>query len=98
MLSFTTRTDAHGNPISGSEEAVKRYDAALDHLLAYRNEVVDAMTSFVEQDEDFPMGTIFAAYLCLTSTDVPDLPSARELTSRLEGMALNDRERAHRAC
>ena len=39
MHSLTTRTDAHGNPVSGSQAAIERYDAAIDHLLAYRERV-----------------------------------------------------------
>ena len=77
MLSLTTRTDAHGNPVSGSPAAIERYDAAIDHLLAYLDEFLDAMTSLVDDEPDFAMGLVLAAYMSLTSTDAIDLAGAR---------------------
>jgi hypothetical protein len=97
MPSPTTRTDSHGNPISGSSEAIDRYDAAVDHLLAYRDEVVNDMTWFATEEPDFPMGLVLAAYLSLTSTDLPDVTVTEQLAARLHNLALNDREAAHRA-
>ena len=97
MQSLTTRTDAHGNPVSGSQAAIERYDAAIDHLLAYRNEFLDAMTSLIDDEPEFAMGLVLAAYMSLTSTDAIDLEGARQLTDQLESLALNDRETAHRA-
>jgi tetratricopeptide (TPR) repeat protein len=97
MLTLTTRTDAHGNPVTGAQSAVDRYDAAIDHLVAYREELLDAMTSLVTDDSDFAMGHVLAAYMSLTSTDAPDLEDARELAAHLDTLALNDRETAHRA-
>jgi tetratricopeptide (TPR) repeat protein len=97
MHALTTRTDAHGNPVSGSQAAIERYDAAIDHLLAYRNEFLDAMTSLVDDEPEFAMGLVVAAYTSLTSTDAIDLEGARELTARLGFLALNDREAAHRS-
>ena len=91
MPTLTIRTDAHGNPVSGSQAAVERYDAAIDHLLAYRNEFVDAMTSLVDDEPDFAMGLVLAAYLSLTSTDVPDVAGARQLAGQLDTLTLNDR-------
>ena len=73
MLTLTTHTDAHGNPVSGSPAAIERYDAAIDHLLAYRDEFLDAMTSLVDDEPDFAMGLVLAAYMSLTSTDAIDL-------------------------
>lgn len=92
----TLTTDSHGNPVSGPPTAVDRYDAAVDHLLAYRNELLDAMTSLVDDEPDFPMGLVLAAYLSLTSTDAPDVAGAAELAGRLGTLTLNDREAAHR--
>ena len=97
MHSLTTRTDAHGNSVSGEQAAIDRYDAAIDHLLAYRNEFLDAMTSLVDDDPDFVMGLVLAAYMSLTSTDAVDLEGARQLTGQLDLLALNDRETVHRA-
>jgi tetratricopeptide (TPR) repeat protein len=95
-LTTATATDSHRNPVSGPATAVDRYDTAVDHLLAYRNELLDAMTSLVDEEPDFAMGLILAAYLSLTSTDAPDLPGAAELAARLGALTLNDREAAHR--
>jgi tetratricopeptide (TPR) repeat protein len=97
MPSLTTRVDSHGNPVSGSSVTIDLYDAAVDHLLAYRDEVVDAMTWFATEEPDFAMGLVLAAYLSLTSTDVPDVAAARQMAARLDTLALNDRETAHRA-
>ena len=96
MHTLTTRTDAHGNPISGPHDAVDRYDTAVDHLLAYRNEVLDAMTSLATDEPDFAMGQVLAAYLSLISTDVPDLAAAHEIAAHLDTLILNEREAAHR--
>src|SRR5687768_11251047 len=93
---LSTRTDIHGNPVSGSQTAVDRYDVTVDHLLAYRNEVVDTMTSMVTEEPDFPMGVVLAAYMHLTSTDTPDLDGARDFAIQLDKLALNEREAAHR--
>lgn len=95
-LTDTAVTDTHGNPITGGRDAVDRYDVALDHLLAYRDDLVDAMTSLAEDEPAFPMGQILAAYMSLTSTDWPDLAGARQLAAHLDTLALNDREVAHR--
>jgi tetratricopeptide (TPR) repeat protein len=94
---LTTRTDVHGNPVSGPPTAIDLYDAAIDHLLPYHNELLDAMTSLLDEEPEFPMGLILAAYLTLTSTDAPDVPGAAELAALLEGLDLNAREAAHRA-
>ncbi len=97
MLTLTTRTDIHGNPVSGSPAAVERYDAAVDHLLAYRNDLLDAMTSLAADEPGFPMGQVLAAYLSLTSTDLPDVAGARQIAAHLGSLTLNEREAAHHA-
>lgn len=98
MISTTThRTDSLGNPVSGSAEAVARYDAAIGRLLGYHNDVVDAMTALATDEPDFAMGQVLAAYLSLTSTDVPDLAGVRQIAAGLGRLAVNDREAAHRA-
>ena len=55
------------------------------------------MTSLVDDEPDFAMGLVLAAYMSLTSTDAIDLDGARQLTDQLDSLALNDREAAHRA-
>lgn len=97
MLSLTTRTDTHGNPISGRQDAVDRYDDAVSHLLAYHEQLVDAATSLATDEPDFPMGQILSAYLVLTTSDQRDVPGAMEVAAHLGTLTLNDREAAHRA-
>lgn len=88
-------TDAHGNPTSGAGDAVERYDAALDRLLRFHPDVVTLATSLAENEPDLAMGQILMGYLCLTSTDTPDLAGARAAAAALGGLALNEREAAH---
>jgi len=97
MLSLTNRTDTHGNPITGPQDAVDRYDDAVGHLLAYHAQLVDAVTSLATDVPDFPMGQILGAYLALTSSDQWDVPGATEVATHLDTLTLNDREGAHRA-
>ena len=97
MLTLTTSADIHGNSVSGSPAAVDRYDAAVDHLLAYRNDLLDAMTSLAADEPDFPMGQVLAAYLSLTSTDLPDVAGAGQIAAHLGSLTLNEREAAHRS-
>jgi tetratricopeptide (TPR) repeat protein len=97
MLSLTTRTDTHGNPISGPQDAVDRYDDAVGRLLAYHEQLVDAATSLATDEPDFPMGQILGAYLALTTSDQRDVPGAMEVAAHLDTLMLNDREAAHRA-
>ena len=97
MTSTTTFTDGHGNPVSGPADAIPRYDHALDRLLRYHPDVVDATTSLNEAAPDFPMGHVLAAYLSLSSTDAPDVPAARSAAAELAGVDRNQREGAHQA-
>ncbi len=78
-----------------SAPASERYDEALGHLVRYRPDVVDATMSLVDDEPDFAMGHALAAYLSLTSTDVPDLDGARASGGQLERLARTDQERAH---
>jgi tetratricopeptide (TPR) repeat protein len=73
-----------------------RYDHAVRRLVRYHPEVVTATMSLVEDDPGFAMGHALAAYLYLTSTDVPDLDGARSAADALAALAGTDQERAHR--
>ena len=97
MLSLTTRTDTHGNPTSGPQDAVDRYDDAVGHLLAYHAQLVVAATALATDEPDFPMGQILGAYLTLTTSDQRDVAGAIEVAAHLDTLTLNDREAAHRA-
>jgi len=76
--------------------ATDRYDQALGRLVRYHPDVVAATTSLVEDEPGFAMGHALAAYLYLTSTDVPDLDGARSTADALAALAGTDQERAHR--
>ena len=87
--------DGGGNPISGSAEAVTRYDEAVDLLLRYHPDVVTAAEGIASDPRALPMGQVFMAYLSLMTTDVPDLDGARQAAAALSTIPLNEREAAH---
>lgn len=87
--------DQHDNPISGSAEAIALYDRAVDQLLRYGNEVVPVATELVTEHADAPMASALMAYLCLTSTDVPDVAVAAASAETMAATPMNDREGAH---
>jgi hypothetical protein len=89
--------DQHGNPISGSAEAVALVDLAVDQLLRYRPEAVAHTTDLCEQHPDVALGHGLAAYLSLVSTEGQDAEAARDAWQAMGGCAMNDRERAHHA-
>jgi hypothetical protein len=89
--------DQHHNSMTGSADAVDRYDTALDDLLAYRPAVLDHLGTFAEHDTDVPMAQVMTAYLQLTSTDARDLGGARETATVLAGLDRNEREQMHTA-
>ena len=88
--------DAHGNPLGGPPELVARYDAAVDRLLRYHNDLLDDF-GVLAAEMAFPMGQVLAGYLSLTSTDTEDLAGAAAATRALDGLVLNEREAMHRA-
>ena len=92
-----TLTDADGNPITGGADAVTRYDEAVDLLLRYHPDVVEAAGNVAADPQALPMGQVFMAYLGLTTSDVPALDGARAAAGALEALPLNDREAAHAA-
>jgi hypothetical protein len=89
------RLDAHGAPLTGSADAVDRYDRAIDLLLRFHPDVVSAMTDLDETHPTMPMGQALVAYLHLMSTDADDLDTARVAAGRLASSAAHPRELAH---
>jgi hypothetical protein len=87
--------DTHGNPITGSAEAVSAYGDAIGHWLRYSPSVIDAVATLARDPDALPLGQALMAYLCLSSTDAPDVTTARACATRLSSLPLNDRERAH---
>jgi tetratricopeptide (TPR) repeat protein len=85
--------------MTGSAEAVGRYDQAIDHLIRFKSEVVDAAAAAVAADPGCVLAKVFCAYLALMSTEESATAGAREA---LEGLHAGDmqtvmlpRERAH---
>jgi hypothetical protein len=94
--------DCQGLVLTGSEEAVAAYDRAVDHLVRFQPEVVDAAAAVVAADPGCVMGRVTDAYLSLMSTEARAVADAREALGTFasedgdEGKLL-PRERAHLA-
>jgi hypothetical protein len=89
--------DARGLELHGTDEAVGRYDRALDHLIRFRAQVTDAVPAAIAADPQCVMARVFAAYLALMSTEEGAVAGARDA---LDGLAddqswMLPRERAH---
>ena len=75
------------------------YDQAIDDLIRFRPEVVDAAAAAVAADPGCAMAAVFSAYLALMSTEAGAVTSARAALDglRADPAALLPRERAHLA-
>jgi len=93
--------DARGLSLTGSAEAVTAYDQAIDHLIRFQSEVVDAAAAAVAADPGCVMARVFCAYLALMSTEENAVAVAIDaldgLGSDSAGLAMRSRERAHLA-
>jgi hypothetical protein len=93
--------DARGLSMSGSAEAVSRYDEAIDHLIRFQPEVVDAASAAVAADPGCVLARVLEAYLALMSTEESSVADARDalegLHSADQQAAMLTRERAHLA-
>ncbi len=89
--------DARGLDLTGAAEAVTAYDRAIDHLIRFQAEVVDAAAAAVAADPGCVMASVFGAYLALMSTEEGAIADAREALNapRADSAALFPRERAH---
>ena len=76
-------------------EATQTYDLAVDRLVRYHPDVVRGHDVARRGQPDFAMGHALAAYLSLTSTDVPDLDGARERRRRCRAGRAPTQEQAH---
>ncbi|MGD9704089.1 MAG: hypothetical protein AB7V74_16980, partial [Acidimicrobiia bacterium] len=92
---FGSGRDAHGNPMSGTSDAIALYDRAIDRLLRFDPAAVDLTGELVEQEPGAAMAHVLVAYLHLMSTDVPDLDNARAASAALGTVATNEREAMH---
>jgi tetratricopeptide (TPR) repeat protein len=89
-------TDQHGIPMSGSAEAIALYDDAIDAYLRFNPRVVEIAGQLISEHADAPMAHALVAYLYLSSTDAPDVETARASLAAMAALPLNDREAAHR--
>ena len=91
--------DARGLHLTGSAAAVTGYDQAIDDLIRFRPEVVDAAAAAVAADPGCAMAAVFSAYLALMSTEPGAVATARAALDglRADPAALLPRERAHLA-
>lgn len=87
--------DEHGNPTTGETEPIERYDAAIDRLVRFHVDVVDQMSSLVDDHPSFAMGRALAAYMHLMSTDPRDLDAAHAHAAAMREAPRNDRESRH---
>jgi tetratricopeptide (TPR) repeat protein len=85
--------------MTGSAEAGRRYDQAIDHLIRFQSEVVDVAAAAAAADPRCVLAKVSCAYLALMSTEESATAGARDA---LEGLHANDmqtamlpRERAH---
>ncbi|HEY1625663.1 MAG TPA: tetratricopeptide repeat protein [Streptosporangiaceae bacterium] len=70
--------DRQGLVLTGSGEAIAAYDRAVDHLIRFQPEVMDAVAAAVAADPGCVMGRVFGAYLGLMSTEARAVAAARE--------------------
>jgi tetratricopeptide (TPR) repeat protein len=91
--------DARGLNLTGSPAAVAAYDRAIDHLIRFQAEVVDAATAAVATDPGCALANLFCAYLALMSTEKSAVSGARDALAniRADRDDLLARERAHLA-
>ena len=92
-------TDMQGLTLTGSTEATNEYDRALQHLVRFQIEVVEAQASARAADPGCAMAAAFGAYLSLMSTEAASVAGARDALAGVAGDpgVLTPRERAHLA-
>jgi hypothetical protein len=92
--------DGRGLEMTGSAGAVAAYDRAVDCLIRFRPEVVDAAAAATTEDPGSVLASLFTAYLALMSTEEGAVAGARGALARASapaGLAATPRERAHLA-
>jgi hypothetical protein len=91
--------DARGLSMTGSAEAAQRYDEAIDHLIRFHPEVVQAGTAAIAADPNCVMAKVFCTYLALMSTEEGAVAEARDALGGLHAddrsVTMLPRERAH---
>jgi hypothetical protein len=93
------KTDRQGLPMTGTAEAVAYFDAAVDSLLHFRVDLLDAVHRAVIADPTQPMARVFSAYLRLLGTEPDGAVAGRREFSQWAASAApshwTDREHAH---
>ena len=87
--------DQHGNPFTGSADAVALYDDAIHALLRYGPSVLEHAPRLIREHPDVPMAHALISYLSLSSTDLPDVANATDCWVAMGRLEMNERERAH---
>ena len=89
--------DQHGlSATVASRGALAHYDRAVDELLHFRAEVVEASAAALAEDPTFPMGVALRGYLGLLTTEVADAAAARTALSGYQPpSSVLPREQAH---
>jgi tetratricopeptide (TPR) repeat protein len=90
-----SRTDQHGNPFSGGADAAQLYDQAIHALLRYGPDVLEHAPRLLREHPDVPMAQALMSYLALSSTDAPDVETAKRCWTAMGALTTNDREKAH---
>jgi hypothetical protein len=91
--------DRRGMEMTGSAETVALFDRAVDHLVRFQAEVVDAVAEAAGADPGCAMARVFGAYLALMSTEEGAVAAARDALgpAGADDSPLLPRERAHLA-
>ena len=91
--------DARGLSLTGSAAAAIAYDRAIDHLIRFQAEVVDAAAAAVATDPGCALASLLGAYLALMSTEESAVAVARDALANVRAGRddLLPRERAHLA-
>jgi hypothetical protein len=91
--------DARGLSLTGSAAAAIAYDQAIDHLIRFQAEVVDAAAAAVATDPGCALASLLCAYLALMSTEESAVAGATDALANVRAGRddLLPRERAHLA-
>ena len=89
--------DMQGLSLTGTTEASVFYDRAVDHLVRFQTEVVEAQASARAADPRCAMAGVLGAYLSLMSTEASSVADARAALGGVAGNpdSLAPREQAH---
>ena len=88
--------DAQGQVVSGATaEAVGTYDQAVRAFNSGHGDALGLFDAAGEAAPEFVMAHLTKAWMFTLANDPGLLPKARSLAQTAEGLAMNDRERAH---